>query len=227
MTVRWMTICWMFWIIPALGLCGGFKVAAAHAGALSYRLTMLGYSEADIGAIVKGEKRRTEVDRAQRLKLLGYGSNEIAAFLSASAGAALQRQRRSDRHLLYQPLVQRLAKQNGVDPCLVMAVIRAESNFNARAVSPAKAAGLMQLMPGTAAELGVRDRFDPVQNISAGTRYLAQCLNRFGDVRLALAAYNTGPNRVERLKGFPNNPQTRQFVQRVLAYHREFVAAAK
>ena len=82
----------------------------------------------------------------------------------------------------------------------------------------------MQLMPRAAAELGVRNRFDPAQKVSAGTRYLARCLRRFGDIRLALAAYNAGPNRVGRLKKVPNNPQTRQFVQRVIKYQAKFAA---
>ncbi|MEW5762278.1 MAG: lytic transglycosylase domain-containing protein [Bacillota bacterium] len=101
---------------------------------------------------------------------------------------------------------------------LVEAVARAESGLNPRAVSPAGALGLMQLIPGTARALGVADPFDPVQNVEAGARYLRQLLDRFGgDLRLALAAYNAGPGTVERYRGVPPYAETRAYVEKVLA----------
>ncbi len=102
------------------------------------------------------------------------------------------------------------------------AVIIQESNGEQDAVSRKGARGLMQLMPATAAALGVRDPFDPVENISAGARYFGALLRRFGDARLALAAYNAGPSRVEAFRGLPPFRETQEFVRRVLALKDEF-----
>lgn len=108
----------------------------------------------------------------------------------------------------------------GVDPALIDAVIENESGYDAAATSSAGARGLMQLMPETAAGLGVSDSFDSRQNVKGGTRYLRSLLDRFGSVRLAVAAYNAGPNAVERYGGIPPYPQTRDYVQRVLSSYR-------
>jgi len=95
-------------------------------------------------------------------------------------------------------LVQEAAALNGLDPCLILSIMRAESSFNRSAVSPKGAMGLMQLMPATATRFGVRDFFDPRENVLGGSRYLNWLLNRFsGDVRLALAGYNAGEGAVE------------------------------
>lgn len=110
----------------------------------------------------------------------------------------------------------RYARRFDVDPQLVAAVITHESSGNPRAVSRAGAKGLMQLMPSTAAGLGVKDPFDPEENIRAGTWYLKTLLNRFGDVRLALAAYNAGPNAVRKYKGVPPYDETRRYVQKIM-----------
>ncbi|NLC55616.1 MAG: lytic transglycosylase domain-containing protein [Armatimonadetes bacterium] len=114
------------------------------------------------------------------------------------------------------------ALRHGVDPTLAAAVARAESGFNPRAVSAAGAQGLMQLMPDTAQALGVADPFDAVQNADGGVRYLAEQLQRFGDVPRALAAYNAGPSRVARLGTVPPIPETQHYVRRVLEYQRQY-----
>jgi len=115
-------------------------------------------------------------------------------------------------------LIEGAAAKYGVEPGLVKAVVRAESGFNPTAVSPAGARGLMQLMPGTARALGVSDPFDAGQSVDAGVRYLKQQLDRFGDVRLALAAYNAGPAAVAKYGGVPPYRETRNYVNRVLSY---------
>ena len=101
-------------------------------------------------------------------------------------------------------------------------MIAAESNFDPLAISHQGAQGLMQLMPATARELGVKDAFAPEENVQGGARYLRQMLNRFGDVRRALAAYNAGPTAVDRYSGVPPFPETEAYVDRVLTYYLGF-----
>ncbi len=122
----------------------------------------------------------------------------------------------------WQTLVTKHAKAHGVPEALVRAVMRVESCFDPRAVSRVGARGLMQLMPETAAQLGVRDSFDADQNIAGGARYLSLLLGRFkNDTRLAIAAYNAGPSAVDTYRGIPPFPETRSYVQRVITEYRE------
>jgi soluble lytic murein transglycosylase-like protein len=122
----------------------------------------------------------------------------------------------------YAPEIADSAARNGVDPALLTGLIRAESNFDPKATSPAGAQGLTQLMPATAAGLGVSDPLDPVQAIEGGARYLRQQLDRFGgDASKALAAYNAGPGAVERFGGIPPYEETQAYVRRVLSYTAE------
>jgi soluble lytic murein transglycosylase-like protein len=114
-------------------------------------------------------------------------------------------------------LIRAAAEETGIEEHLISSVIAVESNFNPRAVSRKNAQGLMQLMPATAAQFAARDVFDPQQNIAAGTRYLKELLDRYSnDLRLALAAYNAGPDRVARYGGVPPFAETRAYVERVL-----------
>lgn len=114
-------------------------------------------------------------------------------------------------------VIEKYAQHYGVDQDLVWAVIRQESGFNSHAVSPKGAMGLMQLMPGTAAMLGVADAFDVEQNIAGGIKYLERCLSQFNqDVSLALAAYNAGPDNVVKYQGCPPFAETRHYVASVL-----------
>jgi soluble lytic murein transglycosylase-like protein len=110
-------------------------------------------------------------------------------------------------------LITKIAIETGLDPKLLHALVIIESAYNTRAVSPVGARGLTQLMPGTAAELGVRDVFNTEQNLRAGARYLAIQIGRFSDIRLALAAYNAGPNRVARLGRVPDFTETQNYVR--------------
>jgi soluble lytic murein transglycosylase-like protein len=124
------------------------------------------------------------------------------------------------RRAVYLPHVYAAEAQFGLPTGLLDALIWTESRYNPFAISKAGAAGLGQLMPGTAKELGVANRFDPLANLSGAARYLRQMLDRFGVVHLALAAYNAGPGAVERAKGIPRNGETPSYVQNVLARWR-------
>lgn len=118
-------------------------------------------------------------------------------------------------------LIQRLAPRFAVDGRLALAIARAESNFEPRAVSPRNAQGLMQLIPDTAERFGVRNPFDPEQNVRGGLSYLRWLLERFdGDVALVCAAYNAGEGVVDRYGGVPPYPETRAYVQRILHFYR-------
>ncbi|WP_319407379.1 lytic transglycosylase domain-containing protein [uncultured Desulfosarcina sp.] len=123
----------------------------------------------------------------------------------------------SDGETIVAESIKRAARKYDLPEKLIAGVIRAESNFQADAVSPAGAQGLMQLMPATAKELGVNDPFDVRQNIDGGAGYLRQMLDRFGgDLRLALAAYNAGPGTVEKYNGNVPYRETRNYIERVL-----------
>ncbi|MCE5263544.1 MAG: lytic transglycosylase domain-containing protein [Deltaproteobacteria bacterium] len=128
----------------------------------------------------------------------------------------------------YDDLITRASERYRVDSALVKAVIKAESNFNHRAVSPVGARGLMQLMPATAATLQVKDSFHPETNIDGGVRYLRYLMNLFnGNLPLVLAAYNAGENAVMRYNNrIPPYPETQTYVKRVLNYFNGYRKSA-
>ncbi len=142
------------------------------------------------------------------LALLGSGPP------SAAAGAST-----ADLQRLYDPIVQRVARDHGIEAGFIHAVIRAESNYDSFALSEKGAMGLMQLMPDTAVQYGVRNVFDPVQNIEGGTKYLKDLIRLYnGQPKLVLAAYNAGQEAVRKYgRQIPPYPETRVYIDRVMA----------
>jgi len=121
--------------------------------------------------------------------------------------------------------IKRLAEKHNLDPLLVKAVIKVESNFEVEALSRKGAQGLMQLMPQTARELRVKDVWDPHHNIEGGVKYLRKMLDRFNNnLSLSLAAYNAGPNKVKRYGRIPPYPETQRFVRKVISHYQYYKA---
>lgn len=127
----------------------------------------------------------------------------------------------------YHQLLKEVARKYRLPLNLLEGVVKVESNFDPQAVSPSGALGLMQLMPETARALGVKNPFDPRENLEAGARYLRQMLDLFrGNIDLALAAYNAGPGAVQRYGGIPPYKETREYIEKVKAAAQEFEAWA-
>jgi soluble lytic murein transglycosylase-like protein len=143
---------------------------------------------------------------------------------TGGTGATLGATRPVPASTPYATLIDEAAARNGVEPALLAGLIKQESGFDPSSRSGAGAMGLTQLMPGTAASLGVAEPYDPRQSIEGGARYLASLLRQFGDVESALAAYNAGAGAVQRYGGVPPYPETRAYVAAVLANARSYGA---
>jgi hypothetical protein len=152
--------------------------------------------------------------------LAASGNGSLAARLRSLAATADAAE--ADTLRRHGPALERAARQAGVDPRLVLAVVMEESGGDPSATSPKGAQGLMQLMPGTAGELGVERPYEPAANLQGGATYLARMLERFdGRLDAALAAYNAGPGNVDRAGGqVPDFPETRRYVERVMDRYR-------
>jgi soluble lytic murein transglycosylase-like protein len=148
------------------------------------------------------------------IKIMEKQSEENQTDSSSSSSANSQNQ--------FSDLIKQASEKYGVDEDLITSVIQAESGFNSTAVSSCGAQGLMQLMPSTAANLGVTNSFNAEQNINAGTLYLKKMLNRYGgDVEKALAAYNAGPGAVDQYNGIPPYQETQNYVSKVIGFYND------
>ena len=132
--------------------------------------------------------------------------------------------KKKNSHNRYDPIIATAATRYQVDPAMVKAIILAESGYNPNAVSKTGARGLMQLMPATAKELGVKNSFNPDQNIHGGVKYFKKLLIRYrGNAELALAAYNAGPRKVKEYRGIPPFKATRYYIKKVLEDHLSLI----
>jgi len=169
--------------------------------------------------VASSQNHSTEINPSVEQKTKTFQSEQNTPFEISQRPTGLP------EHKMIQNSVNQAAAKYNLPSELIKAVIKAESNFDVKAVSSAGAQGLMQLMPATAEELGVKNPFDIEQNIDGGSRYLKQMLDRFdGNVKLALAAYNAGPGAVEKYGGnIPPFAETKHFVNRVLRFSEQIV----
>ncbi len=194
------------------------------AGVLESRAAKCGGALSAFSDILKAVEMRIELsDTALTAKAQTdvYGADQFSGYTGGSTASG------SD----IDAAVERAARATGLEPALIRAVIMTESSFRVKAVSRCGAQGLMQLMPGTARSLGVSDSFDAYQNVMGGATYLKKQLDRFGDIRLALAAYNSGPRKVSNL-GIKNPNDAEQYekltgrmqkyINRVLKYYGQY-----
>ncbi len=153
------------------------------------------------------------------------GTYGWSATTQACHKLTLAEQRQRERP--YERVIDIYANQYGISPWLIKSIIWTESCFDSNAVSRVGAEGLMQLMPGTAKELGVKNSFDPIANIQSGVLYFSDLLKRFDqNVRFALAAYNAGPGAVSKYGGIPPYKETQKYVSKVLNKYRAYVKQA-
>ncbi|MBN8726447.1 MAG: lytic transglycosylase domain-containing protein [Xanthomonadales bacterium] len=196
---------------PAAAVIGGAKAMAAPAKPSSRVLRGAVYKVARHDGVT--EYTNVRPSRGSSFAVL---FTYIATCVACDVHSSIDFARTRLNLEAYRDIVAAAAMEYGVDGALLRAVIHAESAFNPLAISSKGAQGLMQLMPGTAGDLGVTDAFDVAQNIRGGARYLSQLLRAFnGDARLATAAYNAGPGAVQKYGGVPPYDETRVYVERV------------
>ena len=197
-------------------------VEGAWALSLGDKLALLGYSEDEIAEVLSGRTSLKTLRTKFRMEIIGYDASKpspIRSVLSLFPNPQPDASRPWDKRLTpYFNIIKDAAERTRLKQSLLMAVIKVESDFNPNALSPKGAIGLMQIMPETARELGLIDPFDPLQNIHGGARYLSDCIHRFDNLGLGLAAYNAGPNLVAKLKRIPSIEETQNYVDNVMKY---------
>ena len=173
-----------------------------------------------------GNEQYTNVNNSGSCRLLSSRTGitrRPAAVRKIPRHSSTLRQRLHYDSSSYDYQIRRASRRYNVDPFLIKAVIKAESDFDCYALSGKGAQGLMQLMPATARELRVANAFNPEQNIDGGTRYLRKMLDIFeGNIALSLAAYNAGPTLVRRLQKIPRIPETIRYVKKVLGHYKRY-----
>jgi soluble lytic murein transglycosylase-like protein len=206
-----------------LGLLAGFMALACLSASADQNAILSN------GASIRHERREVRDDMT-RLFLPGekdnfidvptadiVGFEEIQAPPAQPIAAAEKTVSHGSTAIDLGAVVSAAGNRNNINPDLIISMIHVESGFNPRAVSPKGAQGLMQLMPQTAARLGVANPMDPVANVEGGTRYIRELLDRYhSDLIKALAAYNAGPERVEQFNGVPPYPETIAYVTKVI-----------
>jgi len=202
-----------------------FTVAKFVSG-VAFLLAAVSLSASDVAILRNGfsihHERREVLGAVTRLYVVADGSSyvdvstdQIDHFEKDFSLPPSATKHESPKNL--DEIINTISDRHHLDPDLINSVIHAESAFNPRAVSPKGAQGLMQLMPGTASQLGVRNAFDPHDNVEGGTAYLRQLLEQYNfDLIKALAAYNAGPHRVQRYRGIPPYYETRAYVARIV-----------
>jgi len=223
-----------------------FYCESAWAISLRYKLAMLGYNDKEITNIISKKQTLKVIRLNYKRAMLGYPTAKPspASFFREKEKRVYKKvistppippksfsSRQQDLSLYlkngllaearpYLAIIKDAASKNELFKSLILAVIKVESGFDSQAVSRKGAMGLMQLMPGTASDLGVTNPFDPEQNIFGGAKYLSDCVKTFKDLRLALAAYNAGPNRVAKLKRVPMIEETQKYVKDIIYYQK-------
>lgn len=198
----------------------GFMRGGDGDRSLYQRFAQLQWSGPGMIAANPPEKAENQAEEKTKGKITAVAAGP-AETAEKEISSVVKLRKKTNRAQAYEPIIQHASKTYGVEPELIRAVIRAESNFHNESTSPKGAMGLMQLMPATARDLGVRDAYDPRENIMGGTRYLKGLLDRYrGDVPTALAAYNWGMGNVER------NPEklpreTRVYIDRIQRFMDE------
>lgn len=180
---------------------------SAPAAALRAKITALSSSSAQELHLITPRVRREFLAGQSGSRTLTLEASKEAFFSSS---------------VPYGRIIYREAQKNALPPELVAAVVQAESDFRVRLVSHKSATGLMQIVPETGRILGAADLFDPNENIAAGTKYLRYLMDRFGDPRIALAAYNAGEGVVERCRCIPEYSETQEYVRRVNAHTQRY-----
>lgn len=207
-------------VLAVLGVCSP-AAASDLAEALNFAQSIMG------DEIIEGYEDFVDYDPNEALPLLLARDLQETATPYEPLYDDAPRRRRPKPHFsdlgkrrldfrTLRPMIARASEATGLPIALIDAVIRTESGYRPRATSRTGAKGLMQLMPGTAREVGVYDPYDPGQNIMGGARYLRRLYDRFGSLRLAIAAYNAGPGNVKKHGGVPPFRETRRYVKAVL-----------